>query len=81
MLSYLVFNRRDIIEDVTYTTPFGFLEMSSNGGTVFIRMPSGDEFIFTSWGIESLAEGEIWKESTNGFRLPAALFEIGRAHV
>lgn len=63
--------QRNILEDVTWSLPFRSI-MGFQMDSFLIRTPDGLEFLSYPWAIEALAEGELWGEASNGFRLPAS---------
>ena len=63
--------QRNILEDVTWSLPFRNI-MGFQMDSFLIRTPDGLEFLSYSWAIEALAEGELWSEVSNGFRIPAS---------
>ena len=77
---YPAYNQRDVIGNVTWSMPFRWLP----GDATLLRMP-GKEFISYPSAAEALAEGEFWKDSALGSRLPSEIMardvkELG-AHV
>lgn len=69
---YATLLRRDILENQTLALPFRN-PMGSQMDSFLIRTLEGQEFLSYSWAIEALAEGQIWKETREGYRLPATL--------
>lgn len=63
---YPAYNQRDAIDNVTWSMPFRWLP----GDATLLRMP-GREFISYPSAAEALAEGEFWKDSVLGSRLPS----------
>ena len=63
--------QRNILEDKTWSLPFRNI-MGSQTDSFMIRTPDGLEFLSYSWAIEAFAEGELWGEVSNGFRVPAS---------
>jgi hypothetical protein len=71
---YPAFNRRDIVENVTYTQPFLHIDPSLDAS--YLIRTFGDEDILSTAGvIQDLAEGRTWQETTNGFRFPSDFLE------
>lgn len=69
---YASLNRRNVLEDVTWALPFrNFTGIQMD--SFLIRTPEGREFLSWPWAIEALAEGELWSEAVNGFRVPTPL--------
>ncbi|KAA6411221.1 MAG: hypothetical protein FRX48_04501 [Lasallia pustulata] len=71
---YASFNRRDIVKKETWALPFRNI-MGSQRDSFLIRTSEGDELLSYSWVIETLAEGQMWKETVKGFRLPAVVLK------
>lgn len=67
---YPAFNRRDIVENVTYTQPF--IDINTfKSPSYLIRTFEGEDLLSTAGVIQDIAEGRTWKETTNGFRFPS----------
>lgn len=66
---YASLNRCDILKSVTWALPFRNI-MGSQMDSFLIRTPEGREYLSYPWAIEALAEGGLWCETVNGFRLP-----------
>ncbi|MCJ1380567.1 hypothetical protein MMC17_003675 [Xylographa soralifera] len=69
--TYAAFNRRDIIQNTTWTIPCR--QITDNEDDHLIRMPDGGEYLSDTITIAQLAEGELWQETTKGIRLPHAV--------
>ena len=63
--------QRNILEDVTWSLPFRNIVGPQKDGFL-IRTPESLELLSYSWAIEALAEGELWSEVGNGFRIPTS---------
>jgi hypothetical protein len=69
---------RDAIANKTYALPF----VRTFWGTdcnMMLRARDGEEFMSTRATIALLAEGQVWKESVDGLRLPAPFFLGGNS--
>ncbi|KAH7064043.1 hypothetical protein BKA63DRAFT_177750 [Paraphoma chrysanthemicola] len=47
-------------------------------GSWLVRTSNGDELMSTSLNIEAIAEGKLWRDTTDGARLPAEILEDER---
>ncbi|KAJ9270597.1 hypothetical protein DTO212C5_3386 [Paecilomyces variotii] len=71
---YSAYNRRDIIRNKTWTIPYHPVKGHDDGSLLYlIRTPDNREVLAEKWAIESLAEGEMWKETLAGTKVPSAL--------
>ncbi|KAJ9267277.1 hypothetical protein DTO195F2_510 [Paecilomyces variotii] len=71
---YSAYNRRDIIRNKTWTIPYHPVKGHDDGSLLYlIRTPDNTEVLAEKWVIESLAEGEMWKETLAGAKVPSAL--------
>jgi hypothetical protein len=43
------------------------------GDSILVRLPDGQDLVSSLAGVESLVEGELWKTTVKGARLPAEL--------
>ncbi len=66
---YGSFHRCEILKGVTWVSPYRNI-MGFEMDTLLIRTPEGQEHISYPWVIEALAEGGLWGETVDGFRLP-----------
>lgn len=64
------YNRRDVAKNKTWAIPCRRI-WHSERNSVLIRTPEGVEGLSAPWTLETLAEDEIWEETTNGSRFPA----------
>ncbi|KAK2762728.1 hypothetical protein FQN54_000902 [Arachnomyces sp. PD_36] len=71
-MNFASYNRRDVISNKTYAIPYRRI-WPSDRNSVLTRTPEGIQGLSASWVIEIFAEDEIWKETTNGSRIPAGL--------
>ena len=72
--SYHSFNRCNVRYATTWVLPFcNVLGFPSDG--FLIRILEGQELLSYIWYIEALAEGELWKETIAGSRLPASMIK------
>jgi hypothetical protein len=70
---YPSYNVRDAIKNKTNALPFHDVLPFEDGNTL-IRLTDGQELISSRAAIQDLAEGRVWKEGTDGIRLPAAMY-------
>lgn len=64
---------RDAVANKTYALPFISI-MWGRGENILFRARDGEELMSNRTTVPLLAEGEPWKSTTNGLRLPAAMF-------
>ncbi|MCJ1365606.1 hypothetical protein MMC16_004731 [Acarospora aff. strigata] len=69
---YATLIRRDILENQTLALPFRNIT-DSQRDSYLIRTLEGQEIFSYAWAIQALAEGPTWRETTDGYRLPATL--------
>lgn len=67
------YNVRDTIENKTYALPFVNVLPFGYGNTL-LRAKTGEDVIASRATIQLLAEGQPWKETIDGLRLPAMMF-------
>jgi hypothetical protein len=70
---YPSYNVRDVIKNKTNALPFHDILPFEDGNTI-IRLADGQELISSRAAIQDLAEGRVWKDSTDGVRLPAVMY-------
>lgn len=69
-------NRRDIVHDQTWSMPWTYLHSKYMPFPLITRTPEDQEVITTSHtALSALIEGQTWKETVKGSRLPAALLD------
>ena len=64
---------RDALTNKTYALPFVRILWGADC-SILLRARDGEEYMSDRTTIPLLAEGQVWKESTDGLRLPAAMF-------
>jgi hypothetical protein len=64
---------RDAVANKTYALPFISI-MWGRGQNIFLRARDGEESMSNRTTIPLLAEGQPWKSTTDGLRLPATMF-------
>lgn len=64
-------NRRNILECTTWAMPFGQLAIH-NTNRFCISTAKNEEVVSDQWATRALAEGAIWVETMDGFRIPAS---------
>ncbi|GAB7334629.1 hypothetical protein MBLNU13_g06592t1 [Cladosporium sp. NU13] len=64
---------RDAIANKTYALPFVRILWGPDNN-ILLRTRNGEDLISGRTTIPLLAEGQVWKETTDGLRLPAAMF-------
>lgn len=69
-------NRRDIVYNQTWATPWTYLHAKYMPFPLITRTPDDQEAIMTSHAaLEVLVEGQTWKETIMGSRLPATVLD------
>jgi hypothetical protein len=64
---------RDAVANRTYALPFVSI-MWGPGNNILLRTRDGEELMSNRMTTPLLGEGQAWKETTDGLRLPAAMF-------
>jgi hypothetical protein len=64
---------RDAVANRTYALPFVSI-MWGPGNNILLRARDGEELMSNRTTTPLLGEGQAWKETTDGLRLPAAMF-------
>ena len=73
--SYTAFVRRDIITNNSRIFPYRSIGGYAQDG-MMIRMPDAEgglDYVSSMWTLQDLAEGQAWRETTTGTRLPASI--------
>jgi hypothetical protein len=70
---YTTFIRTEMSSLTSWAFPAVELLPLGEGERILVRMPDGQDLISSLAGVESLVEGELWKTTMEGARLPAEL--------
>lgn len=73
MWIYPTIFRRDILADEIFAIPLEYLSVFDGG--FLVRTLEGKEIISYLWAIEAIIEGQTWRETTDGYRLPDTVLE------
>ena len=71
--THFCYSIRDAVANETYALPFVRILWGADCN-ILLRARDGEEWMSDRTTTPLLAEGQVWKETTDGLRLPAAMF-------